>query len=115
MVEKREIGSIQFGPEGEHTRSLMNPPAAALAQRGRESKRAYESDCRAATDAEIGEWAEAVGVDRGAADIALGVRMSEQFQGPLNEEEVANLARKIVIYGDERVGDFQEELRRGTE
>jgi len=102
MVGKQEIGRIEFGPEGKHTRSLMNPPPGALAQRGRESKRAYESDCRLLSEFEIGSWAKIVGVDRGAAILALNVKMSQDFQGPLTEEEIANLARKIQLYGDER-------------
>jgi hypothetical protein len=72
-------------------------------------------DLRVPTDSEVGAWAEAVGVDRGAAILALNVRMSQDFQGALDEEEIANHARAIQLYGDDRVGEFQEELRRETE
>jgi hypothetical protein len=94
----------------------MNP-VDALAQQGRDSRRAEGREHRIwmPTDQDIGQWAEEIGVDRGAATITLNVRMSEQAQGILGEEELAGLARSIQVYGDDRVADFQEELRRETE
>jgi hypothetical protein len=88
----------------EHTASRMNPPAEALAQAGRESRRAEEREygLRVPTEDEVDCFAGAIGVDGRAAVIALTVSMAEGALGTLGSEEIANLARNIQRYGDER-------------
>ena len=97
-----------------HTQSRKNPPAEALAQAGRESRRAYglRVPTREQTDALMAEWE----TDKDATDIALNVQMlyGQQFD-TLRDEDWRDLAKAIQRYGDDRVGDFQEELRRETE
>jgi len=105
-----------------HTASRMNPPpnalaAEVLARAGRDGRRAEERECRIwmPTDQDIGQWAEAIGVDRRAATIALNVKMAEEALGSLRAEELEGLARVIQTYGDDRVGEFADELKRETE
>ena len=100
MVEKRELGRIEFGPEGKHTASRMNP-YDALPQAAQDLNR-REHGLRVLDEDEVSEWAKRVGVDRGAAILALNVKMSQDFQGALNSEELEDLARVIQRYGDER-------------
>jgi hypothetical protein len=84
-----------------HTASRKNPPAEALAQAGRESRRAYglRVPTREQTDALMAEWE----TDKDATDIALNVQMlyGQQFD-TLREEDWRDLARAIQRYGDER-------------
>jgi len=97
-----------------HTASRKNPPAEALAQAGRESRRAYERNFHVPTQDEedrcILQW----GTDEAATRLALGIHMAHTA-GCLGEEEIEAIAKKIQTYGDDRVADFQEELRRETE
>jgi len=71
------------------------------AWRGNRS-REREYGLRVLDEDEVSEWAKRVGVDRGAAILALNVKMSQDFQGALNSEELEGLARVIKRYGDER-------------
>jgi len=112
MVEKRELGRIEFGPEGKHTASRMNP-YDALAQGARELNRREHGlrvPTREQTDALMAEWE----TDKDATDIALNLQMlyGQQFD-TLRDEDWRDLARAIQRYGDERaesaIERYQEE------
>ena len=113
MTENLPLGRIDIVPPHEHTKSRMNP-VDALAQAGRESKRAYGLRVPTREEAEglMAEWE----TDKDSTDIALNLQMlyGQQFD-TLRDEDWRDLAKAIQRYGDERVGDFQAELRRETE
>ena len=86
-----------------HTQSRMNPPAEALAQAGRESRRAYGHDFHVWTDAEIDAFEWTWHLDDTACRIALNVQQVEAAAGrDVSMETIADLARAIQRYGDER-------------
>ena len=87
-----------------HTASRKNPPAEALAQAGRESRRAYEREWHIWTETEIDDFM----FDWGTSGttpvrIALNVQQVEAAAGrDVSMETIADLARAIQRYGDER-------------
>jgi len=100
MTEKWELGRIEFGPEGKHTASRMNP-YDALAQGARELNRREHGlrvPTREQTDALMAEWE----TDRDATNIALNVLMVFAYTGTLDDEAICGLAKAIKRYGDER-------------
>ena len=103
MVEKRELGRIEFGPEGKHTASRMNP-YDALAQGARIANRVSPSDAwHIWSEQEIDAYCERWEVDDTACRIALNYQQLQAACGRLVDlDSIADLARAIQRYGDER-------------
>ena len=91
-----------------HTASRMNPPAEALAQRGRESRRVYEGDWHIWTEAEIDGFTVAWGVPRTVAEMVLNLEQLEAAAARhVSLENLGLLAQKVEEWGWLRYKDGQ--------
>ena len=80
----------------EHTASRKNPPAEALAQAGRDSKRAYEHDWHIWTEDEINAHGEQWGVANVVARACLNFQQLESAAGrDISLENLGDLAKWI--------------------
>ena len=97
-----------------HTASRMNPPADALAQAGRESKRAYGHDWHIWTEAEIDEWTYKWSVPRTVVEAMLNFQQLEEAAARhVNMENLGELASWAERYGKQcfRDGEMAERER----
>jgi len=96
-----------------HTASRMNP-YDALAEAGRESRRAYERDWHIWTEQEIDGFAVAWGVSRTVAEMVLNLEQLEAAAARhVSLENLALLADRIEWYGRQRFkeGEMAERER----
>jgi hypothetical protein len=90
----------------EHTASRRNPPAEALAQAGRDSRRAYEREWHIWTYAEMDDWTVKWGVSRTVAEACLNFQQQEE--AACHHIDMVNLgefAEWIETYGLQRWKD----------
>ena len=91
-----------------HTASRKNPPPEALAQAGRESRRAYESDWHIWTELEIDDIAVAWDVTRTVAEFLLNFQQLEEAAARhVSMVNLGLLGRRIEVWGWLRYKDGQ--------
>lgn len=85
-----------------HTASRMNPPAEALAQVARDSKRAYERDWHVWSEQEITAYTIVWGVHRTVTEMVLNFQQLESAAGRnVSLENLGLLAQRIAAWGAE--------------
>jgi len=99
---KSHIGPLPEAKPRPHTASRMNP-VDALAQAGRESRRAYERDWHIWTEAEIDDWTVRWDVPRTVAEAFLNFQQEEEAAcRHVHMVNLGGLARWAERYAQER-------------